>query len=153
MNKGVDTLSLRYLLLSTLETKVLGFEYVKEFSTKDEDFKDILEKSSKDAHGLFYMENGFLFKVNRCFGKLLIQELHGGPLIGCFGVEKMCSILKDHYYWQTMPKDVEHYIKRCYTCQFAKSHLRPQGLYSPLLVPQGPWEDLSLYFITGLPRT
>jgi len=52
-----------------------------------------------------------------------------------------------------MSKNVEHYVKRCSTCQLAKSHLHPQGLYSPLPVPQGPWEDISLDFINGLPET
>jgi len=61
-------------------------------------------------------------------------------------------MLKEHYYWTSMSKDVEHFVKRCSTCQLAKSHLRPQGLYSPLSIPHGPWEDVSLDFITGLPR-
>ena len=83
----------------------------------------------------------------------MIQELHGGALVGHFGVEKTCSMLKEHYFWPKMSRDVEHLIKRCSTCQLAKDHIRPQGLYTPLPVPQGPWEDVSLDFITGLPRT
>jgi len=42
---------------------------------------------------------------------------------------------------------------RCSTCQLARSHVLPQGLHSPLLVPFAPWEDVSLDFITSLPRT
>ena len=52
-----------------------------------------------------------------------------------------------------MTRDVEHFIKRCSICQLAKSHISPQGLYSPLLVPQAPWGDVSLDFIIGLPKT
>jgi len=51
-----------------------------------------------------------------------------------------------------MSNDLEHYVKRCSTCQLAKSHLRLQGLYSSLLVPQGLWEDVSLDFVIGFPR-
>ena len=51
-----------------------------------------------------------------------------------------------------MPKDVEHFVKRCSVCQMAKSHVLPQSLYSPLPMPQAPWEDVSLDFITELPR-
>lgn len=78
MSKGADALSLRYLLLSTLETKLLGFECVKELYAKDEDITEILEKCSKHAHSLFCIENGFLLKGNwLCiprsgFGELLI---------------------------------------------------------------------------------
>ena len=159
LNKGADALSRRYLLLSTLESKVLGFEIIKGLYVQDEDFKEIHEKCASHPHGLFHLDHGFLFKGTRLciprsgFRELLIQELHGGALAGHFGIEKTCSMLKEHYYWPSMSKDVEHYVKRCSTCQQAKSHSRPQGLYTPLPIPQGPWEDVSLDFITGLPRT
>jgi len=61
-------------------------------------------------------------------------------------------MLKEHYYWPKMSKDVEHFVKRCSTCQMAKSHILPHDLYSPLPVPLAPWEDVNLDFITGLPR-
>jgi len=49
MNKGADALSRRYLLLSTLETKVLGFKCIKGMYAQDEDFKEILRKCSQHA--------------------------------------------------------------------------------------------------------
>ena len=159
INKGADALSRRYLLLSTLESKVLGFAIIKGLYGQDEDFKETYEKCSIHAHGLFHLEHGFLFKgtwlciPKSGFWELLIQELYGGALAGHVGIEKMCSMLKEHYYWPNMSKDVEHFVRRCSTCQLTKSHLWPQGLYSPLPVPHGPWEDVSLDFITGLPRT
>ena len=33
------------------------------------------------------------------FRELLIQELYDGALARYFGIEKICSMLKDHYYW------------------------------------------------------
>jgi len=35
----------------------------------------------------------------------------------------------------------------------AKSHTLAGGLYSPLLVPNHPWEDMSMDFILSLPQT
>ena len=104
LNKGADALSRRYLLLSVLSTKVLGLKIVKGMYPTDEDFKEIHEKCSKHAHGLFHSEEGFLFKgswlyIPKCgFRELLNQELHGGALAGHFGVEKTCAMLKEHYY-------------------------------------------------------
>ena len=52
-----------------------------------------------------------------------------------------------------MDKDVQDILRRCATCQIAKSHSLPQGLYTPLPVPTSPWIDVSMDFILGLPRT
>jgi hypothetical protein len=48
---------------------------------------------------------------------------------------------------------VERYVARCTTCNKAKSHLNPHGLYLPLLVPSGPWEDILMDIVLGLPKT
>jgi len=73
-------------------------------------------------HGLCHQEKGFLFKETRlCIPKgairgLLINEVHRGAFFGQFGIEKTCVMLKEHYYWPKMAKDVEHLVKRCSTC-------------------------------------
>ena len=52
-----------------------------------------------------------------------------------------------------MVKDVTRHVERCGTCHRAKSHAQNTGLYTPLLVPTAPWEDVSMDFIVGLSRT
>jgi hypothetical protein len=52
-----------------------------------------------------------------------------------------------------MRRDVQRFVSRCTTCQKAKSHLNPHGLYMPLSVPSIPWTDISMDFVLGLPRT
>jgi len=159
LNKGADALSRRYLLLSVLGSKVLGFEVVKGLYARDEDFKELYAKGTQHAHGLFHIQDGLLFKgarlcIPKCgFRELIFQELHGGALVGHFGVEKTTSMPKEHYYWPKMSRDVEHSVKRCAVSQLAKSHVLPHGLYSPPPVPMAPWEDVFLDFITRLPRT
>jgi len=110
MNKGTDALSRRYLLLSTLETKVLGFECVKGMYAQDEDFKEILEKCSQHAYGLFHLEDGFLFKrtrlcIPRCgFRELLIQELHGEPWPGTLVWKRLVLCSKIPIIGRTCPR-------------------------------------------------
>ena len=46
-----DTLSRRYTLISTLDTKLLGFEYIKDLYVNDSDFSSIYEACEKTAFG------------------------------------------------------------------------------------------------------
>jgi hypothetical protein len=68
----------------------------------------------------------------------------------CFKIE---DVLTTHFFWQKMWHDVERYVSRCTTCNKAKSRLNPHGLYMSLPVPSVPWEDISMDFVLGLPRT
>jgi hypothetical protein len=68
-------------------------------------------------------------------------------------VKKIEDVLDAHFFWPKMRCDVEHYVSRCTTCNKAKSRLNPHGLYMPLSVPSVPWEDISMDFVLGLPRT
>jgi len=61
-------------------------------------------------------------------------------------------MIRENYFWLRMSKDVQDLLKRCATCQFAKSHSLPQWLYIPLPVPSVHWVDVSMDFILGLPK-
>ncbi|KAL4581633.1 hypothetical protein LXL04_006159 [Taraxacum kok-saghyz] len=51
-----------------------------------------------------------------------------------------------------MKSDVKDFIHQCHTCQTTKSpNHKPYGLLQPLPIPQAPWHDISLDFITHLP--
>jgi hypothetical protein len=83
----------------------------------------------------------------------LLQEAHGGGLMGHFGVKKTIDILANHFFWPQIKRDVERFVSRCTTCQKAQSRLNPHGLYMPLPVPSIPWADISMDFVLGFPRT
>ncbi|KRY02784.1 Transposon Ty3-I Gag-Pol polyprotein [Trichinella patagoniensis] len=89
----------------------------------------------------FVVNDGFVFRANKlCVPAssvrlLLLQEAHGGGLMGHFGVKKTEDVLATHFFWPKMRRDVERFIARCTTCQKAKSRLNPHGLYMPLPVP------------------
>ena len=154
-----DTFSRRYTLLSSMETKLLGFEQVKTYYAEDLDFKKYFKNSEMHISGKFYQADGFLFFENRlCVCKcslreLYVRESHEGGLMGHFDVAKTLSILKKHFFWPSMRKDVEKHCSRCIVCTQAKAKNRPQGLYTPLPIPTAPWVDLLMDFVLGLPRT
>ncbi|KAF8050588.1 hypothetical protein N665_1932s0002 [Sinapis alba] len=49
--------------------------------------------------------------------------------MGHFGVAKTLSILKEHFFWPIMRKDVEKHCNRCIVCTQAKAKNRPQDLF------------------------
>nr|GEU83265.1 reverse transcriptase [Tanacetum cinerariifolium] len=159
LNKGADALSRRYSLLTSLQPKVLRFELLQNEYPSDPDFEDIYTSCQNHAKGEFHICNGFLFRTQQlCIPRHsirldIIQEAHEGGLAGHLGIDKTTHILRSHFFLPRMSRDVEHYIRRCLQCHKAKGQSSPHGLYLPLSVPVTPWEDVSLDFITGLPRT
>jgi hypothetical protein len=158
-NVAADALSRRYALLSRLDAKLLGFEYIKELYAEDHEFREEYRACEKIASGKFFRLDGFLFRENKLcvpnysIRELLVQESHGGGLMGHFGVAKTLAILQDHFYWPHIKRDVERICGRCVTCRQAKSKVQPNGLYTPLPIPSEPWIDISMDFVLGLPRT
>ncbi|KAK1596218.1 hypothetical protein QYE76_018557 [Lolium multiflorum] len=160
-NVVADALSRKLtLLLTRLDFHVLGLDEIKEQYASDTFFGPIFAKCSIEK-GIddFYLHQGFLFKGNKLcvpmssLRLLLLQESHGGGLMGHFGRDKTLSMLSTHYYWPRMKRDVERLCNRCTTCLQAKSTSNPHGLYIPLPIPYAPWSDISMDFVLGLPRT
>ena len=60
-NIVADALSRRYVLISTLDAKFLGFEHIKEFHHLDQDFSEEYACCEKQAHDKFFRHDGFLF--------------------------------------------------------------------------------------------
>ena len=52
-----------------------------------------------------------------------------------------------------MSNYVQRFVKSCVQCARGKARNTSNGLYQPLPIPNAPWEDISMDFIVGLPRT
>ena len=158
-NIVADALSRRYALVSTLNAKLLGFEYVKELYANDDDFANVYEACEKTTFGKFYRLDEYLFRDNRFYvpnssmRELLVHEAHGGGLMCHFGVRKTLDVLHEHFFGQKMKHYIERVYARCITSRQAKSRVLPHGLYTPLPIPSAPWVDISLDFVLGLPRS
>jgi hypothetical protein len=109
-NIVADAPSRRYVLLSTLDARFLGFEHIKELYKYDGDFTNVYNACETSALRKFYRHYVYLFKESRlCVPlrsilELLVCEAHGGGLMGHFGVVKILDVLHEHFYWPKKKK-------------------------------------------------
>jgi hypothetical protein len=79
-------------------------------------------------------------------GSLLSDEEH-------FGMEKIVVILKKHFYWPKLRRDVNKYIIYFTACAIAKPSINKKGLYTHLPTLERPWESISMDYMDGLLST
>ncbi|KAI0493577.1 hypothetical protein KFK09_023696 [Dendrobium nobile] len=159
LNQAADALSRCHLLLQTLQTKVLGMDTFKNLYPTDTDFQSLWNKCLIQPYKLFHIKEGYLFH-GPClcipWGSTrlaIVSECHDGGLMGHFGRDKTLNLIQEKFYWPTMSRDVGKYVQGCRVCHITKTQGTNAGLYSPLPVSKAPWEDVSLDFVLGLPRT
>ncbi|PKU68694.1 RNA-directed DNA polymerase [Dendrobium catenatum] len=159
LNQVADALSRRVILLQTLQTKVTGFEILKELYPQDPDFGELWSKCLETPYKFYHRQQEHLFYGNRlCVPQgstrlVIIRECHESSIAGHFGRDKTLALVQEHFFWPSLNRDVDRFIKRCRICVIAKTQSKKLGLYIPLPVPDGPWTDVSLDFVLGLPRT
>ena len=159
-NKVADALSRKGSLLTILSSEIIAFKHLPDLYEGDTDFKDIWYKCSNflDADD-YHIVEGYLFKGEQLciphtsLREALIKEAHSGGLAGHFGQNKTLEITSKRYYWPQIRKDSNNFVKRCPICQRTKGSSTNPGLYSPLPIPTSIWEDLSIDFVIGLPKT
>ena len=164
-NKVADALSRRNLLVQTIELETIGIEGMKDLYTLDDDFKEIYEvcQSMEGRYHTefsdFLIQDGLLFKGGQlCIPKgsyreNIIKEKHSGGMSGHFGLDKTLEQVRRFYFWPKMQSDIRKFVESCIICQKAKGHSTNAGLYTPLPIPDKPWDSISMDFVLGLPKT
>jgi len=67
---------------------------------------------------------------------------------------KMYQDLKQWFWWTKMKIEIARYVAQCDTCRKVKAiHLKSTGELQPLPIAAWKWDDISMDFIVGLPKT
>ncbi|GKV34706.1 hypothetical protein SLEP1_g43056 [Rubroshorea leprosula] len=67
---------------------------------------------------------------------------------------KMYRDLRSTFWWRNIKREIARFVSQCLTCQKVKAeHQRLSGKLQPLPIPQWKWENITMDFVTGLPRT
>jgi hypothetical protein len=63
-------------------------------------------------------------------------------------------MVKREFFWDGLKTNVQRFVAECLVFQKNKVEtIKTPGILQPLAIPSQPWEELSMYFITGLPKT
>ncbi|GKE57236.1 putative reverse transcriptase domain-containing protein [Tanacetum coccineum] len=85
---------------------------------------------------------------------VILDEAHKSRYSVHPGADKMYYDLRDMYWWPGMKRDIVTYVSECLTCAKVKAeHQRPSGLLQQPEIPKWKWENITMDFITKLPRT
>ena len=106
-------------------------------------------------------KDGTLYFMGRIwipyFGELrdlVLDEAHKSRYSIHPGSDKMYQDLKEYYWWPNLKADIATYVGRCLTCAKVKAeYQKPSGLLQQSEIPVWKWEQISMDFITKLPRT
>ena len=160
-NKVANTLSRRLHTLQISQATITGFDRLPLIYKDCPDFRQLWEEvtQAKVTHPDYRTDSGFLFYHDRlCIPagstrNFLIWDLHEGGLAGHFGITKTLLALESRYYWPHIRRDTRRLVVQCSTCIIGKVTKQNTGQYLPLPILDSPWQEVSLDFILGLPRT
>nr|GEW12159.1 reverse transcriptase domain-containing protein [Tanacetum cinerariifolium] len=75
-----------------------------------------------------------------------------GEIIPCS--DKMYQDMKNLYWWPNMKADIATYVRKCVTCAKVKAeHQRPSGLLVQPEIPIWKWDNITMDFVTKLPKS
>nr|GEY29257.1 RNA-directed DNA polymerase, eukaryota [Tanacetum cinerariifolium] len=136
LNKSLVLTHLFYandtLFIGDWSEEVIEFKHLRDLYAEDDDFKQFWENKIVPPYlnldGVAWRRSWRTFRMT-------------------------LAIVEERYYWPQLRRDVGKFIAKCLIFQTAKGHSQNTGLYTPLPIPEGPWEDISMDFVLGLPRT
>jgi hypothetical protein len=101
---------------------------------------------------LWYKDRLYLCKNSQLKQKVLL-ELHTSLVGGQSEFLKTYHMVKKEFFWDVLQNDVQRFIAKCLVCQQNKVEtIKTPGLLQPLSIPNQHWEEVSMDFITWLPK-
>ena len=86
--------------------------------------------------------------------QMILFEVHKSKLSFHPGSTKIYQDLRKYFWWNGMKEDIAKYVSKCLTCRKSKvEHHCTPGTLQSLEIPKWKWDNISMDFISGLPKT
>ncbi|GJY44345.1 putative reverse transcriptase domain-containing protein [Tanacetum coccineum] len=126
----------------------------KEENYGTEDLCGMIKKLEPRTDGTLCLKNRSWIP---CFGDLralIMHESHKSKYSIHPGSDKMYQDLKKLYWWPNMKAEIATYVSKCMTCAKVKAeYQKPSGLLVQPKIPEWKWENITMDFVTKLPKT
>ncbi|GKB90687.1 putative reverse transcriptase domain-containing protein [Tanacetum coccineum] len=155
----IKPLRVRPLVLTiglNLHVQILNahVEARKEENFRIEDLCGMIKKLEPHADGTLCLRN---ISWIPCFGnlrELIMHESYKSKYPVHPGSDKMYQDLKRLYWWPNMKAEIATYISKCLTCAKVKAeYQKPFGLLVQPVILVWKWENITMDFVTKLPKT
>jgi len=117
-------------------------------------YEDTKLRDCRVQNGILYRGDLLWVPSDEHLQMKLIREVHDQPSIDHPGILRTMKVIRRYYYWPSMRKTIDRYIRNCYICQRSKaSRDKFNELLHPLPIPEQRWKNIVMNFITDLPSS
>nr|GEZ06034.1 putative reverse transcriptase domain-containing protein [Tanacetum cinerariifolium] len=130
------------------------FKARKEENYETEDLCGMIKNLETRADGTSCLKNRSWIPYFGNLRDLIMHELHKSKYSIYPGSDKMYQDLKKLYWWPNIKVEIATYVGKCMTCAKVKvEYQKPSGLLVQPKIPQWKWENITMDFVTKLPKT
>ena len=105
-----------------------------------------------DSEGVLHLDNHICVPDVGNLQLRVLQHNHDHPVSGHFSQNWTIDLVRWNYVWSELRNSVRSYVTSCTTCMCLKPQRHhPYRLLKQLLVPERPWNSISMDFIEKLP--
>jgi hypothetical protein len=108
----------------------------------------------KDSQGVLWFKDRIVVPKDVELRQQILHEVHLSRYSIHPRSTKMDQDLKQHYWWTKMKIEIARYVARCDTYRQVKAvYMKTVRPLQSLPIPTWKWEDISMDFVVGLPKT
>ncbi|KAJ0885316.1 putative nucleotidyltransferase, Ribonuclease H [Helianthus annuus] len=152
--KRVRALQLTIQSSLPAQIRAAQLEALKPENVKAEALRGSRQRMEQKEDDAYYVTGRIWVPLYGGLRELVMDEAHKSRYSVHPGSDKMYHDISTTYWWPSMKAHIATYVGKCLTCARVKvEYQKPAGLLQQPKIPQWKWEEISMDFVTGLPRS
>ncbi|KAL9993804.1 putative nucleotidyltransferase, Ribonuclease H [Helianthus debilis subsp. tardiflorus] len=152
--KRVRALQLTIQSSLPAQIRAAQIEALKPENVKAEALRGSRQRMEQKEDGAYYVTGRIWVPLYGGLRELVMDEAHKSRYSVHPGSDKMYHDIRTTYWWPNMKALIATYVGKCLTCARVKiEYQKPSGLLQQPEIPQWKWEQISMDFVTSLPRS